>query len=271
MVAPRQPRHPDTREVICLPRFGSLDLDKHWSIRLLTVRPQPARLCARWFGISMLLLRPPGVYPPQHDTWLLADVFRAEVRKPGQHVLDICTGTGALAVVAALQGAASVTVVDVSRRALTAAWLNARARGLRVCARRGDLVAPVSDQRFDVILSNPPYVCAESDHLPTHGQARAWDGGVDGRAVLDRVCAEAPKVLAPGGTLLIVHSALCGVDETVQQLAGEGLDVSVAARRRCEFGPVMRARAQMLEARGLIQAGERTEELVVVRAVKPVV
>jgi len=147
----------------------------------------------------MLLLRPPGVYPPQHDTWLLADVFRAEVRKPGQHVLDICTGTGALAVVAALQGAASVTVVDVSRRALTAAWLNARARGLRVCARRGDLVAPVSDQRFDVILSNPPYVCAESDHLPTHGQARAWDGGVDGRAVLDRVCAEAPKVLAPGG------------------------------------------------------------------------
>ncbi len=218
----------------------------------------------------MLLLRPPGVYPPQHGTWLLADFFRAQVRAPGQHVLDICTGTGALAVVAAMEGAASVTVVDVSRRALTAAWINARARGLRVSARRGDLVAPVSDQRFDVILSNPPYVCAESDHLPTHGQARAWDGGIDGRAVLDRVCAEAPKVLAPGGTLLVVHSALCGVDETVQQLAGEGLDVSVAARRRCEFGPVMLGRVQLLESRGLIEVGERTEELVVVRAVKPV-
>ncbi len=217
----------------------------------------------------MLLLRPPGVYPPQHDTWLIAEIFREEVRAPGQHVLDICTGTGALGVVAALEGAASVTVVDVSRRALMAAWINARIRGLRLRARRGDLVAPVSDQRFDVILSNPPYVCAESDHLPTRGQARAWDGGIDGRAVLDRVCAEAPKVLAPGGTLLIVQSALCGVDETVQQLAGEGLDVSVAARRRCEFGPVMRSRAQLLEERGLIEFGERTEELVVVRAVKP--
>jgi len=217
----------------------------------------------------MLLLRPPGVYPPQHDTWLLADVFRAQVRAPGQHVLDICTGTGALAVVAAMEGAASVTVVDVSRRALTAAWINARARGLRVSARRGDLVAPVSDQRFDVILSNPPYVCAVSDDLPTHGQARAWDGGIDGRAVLDRVCAEAPKVLAPGGTLLVVHSALCGVDTTMQQLAGEGLDVSVAATRRCDFGPVMQGRAKLLESRGLIAVGERTEELVVVRAVKP--
>jgi len=56
----------------------------------------------------------------------------------------------------------------------------------------------------------------------------------------------------------------------VQQLAGEGLDVSVAARRRCEFGPVMRGRAPMVESRGLIAVGERSEELVVVRAVKPV-
>ena len=219
----------------------------------------------------MLLLEPPGVYPPQHDTWLIADAFRREVFAPGQHVLDICTGTGALAVVAATEGAASVTVVDVSRRALGAAWINARLRGLRVHARHGDLVAPVSDQRFDVILSNPPYVPAADDHLPTRGQARSWDGGIDGRAVLDRVCAEAPKVLAPGGTLLIVHSTLCGVNETLQQLGGEGLETSVAARATLPFGPVMRRRARLPEARGLIAEGERIEELAVIRAVKPAV
>jgi len=47
------------------------------------------------------------------------------------------------------------------------------------------------------------------------------------------------------------------------------LDVSVAATRRCDFGPVMQGRAKLLESRGLIAVGERTEELVVVRAVKP--
>ncbi len=219
----------------------------------------------------MLLLRPPGVYPPQDDTWLLAEVYRREVRAPGQHVLDICTGTGALGVVAAIEGAASVTVVDVSRRALTAAWVNARLRGHKLTPRRGDLVEPVSDQRFDVILSNPPYVPAQDDRLPTRGQARAWDGGVDGRAVLDRVCAEAPKVLAPGGTMLVVHSAVCGVETTLKLLSADGLSASVADRATVQFGPVMRARAALMESRGLIPQGERTEELVVIRAVKPLV
>ncbi len=89
--------------------------------------------------------------------------------------------------------------------------------------------------------------------------------------MLDRVCAEAPKVLASGGTLLIVHSTLCGENETLQQLGGEGLETSVAARATLPFGPVMRRRARLLEARGLIAEGERIEELAVIRAVKPAV
>jgi len=111
-------------------------------------------------------------------------------------VLDLCTGTGALAVVAARAGAASITVVDVNRRALAAAWVNVALQGRRVIAHRGDLVDPVSDQRFDLIVSNPPYLPAENEHLPTRGPARAWDAGIDGRALLDRICAEAPKVIA---------------------------------------------------------------------------
>lgn len=217
----------------------------------------------------MLLVQPPGVYPAQGDTWLLAEVLRREpVFAPGSRVLDLGTGSGALAVIAAQHGAAEVTAVDVSRRALATAWLNARRRGLRVRVRRGDLGGPVDGERFDLVLSNPPYVPAAVDRLPQRGVARAFDGGCDGRAVLDRVGAQAARLLVPGGTLLLVHSALCGVAETEERLDAEGFDVAVVARRTQPFGPVLRARATFLERRGLVAAGHREEELVVLRAAR---
>jgi len=73
-------------------------------------------------------------------------------------------------------------------------------------------------------------------------------------------------VLAPGGRLLIVHSAVNGVTETLRRLRGQGLEVYVAARCSQPFGPVFRARAAFLAQQGFIAAGQRTEELVVVRA-----
>ena len=95
---------------------------------------------------------------------------------------------------------------------------------------------------------------------------RAFDGGRTGRMVLDRVCDEAPEVLAPGARLLLVHSGINDVDETLRRLRAQGLDAEVAARCEHPFGPVFTARAAMLEERGLIAPGQRTEELVVVRA-----
>jgi len=213
----------------------------------------------------VLLLRAPAVYPPQGDTWLLADAMRAEEVIVGTRILDLCAGSGALAVAAAGQGASDVTAVDISRRAVLSTWLNARARGLRVRVRRGDLLAPVDGERFDLILANPPYVPAADDRLPTGGAARCWDAGTDGRAVLDRICAEAPPLLRPAGVLLIVFSALCGVHQTLAQLEAAGLDASVVARTIVPFGPVMTARAELLESRGLVAPGQRYEELVVVR------
>ncbi len=128
----------------------------------------------------MLVLRPPGVYPPQHDTWLLAEVLRRDRAAAGRRVLDLCTGTGALAAVAARAGAASITVVDVNRRALATAWMNVALQGRRVSAHHGDLVDPVSDQRFDLIVSNPPYVPAENEHLPTRARRGPGTRGLTG-------------------------------------------------------------------------------------------
>jgi release factor glutamine methyltransferase len=214
----------------------------------------------------MRLATLPGVFQPRSDTWMLAAHLRAELRtRAGTDVLDLCTGSGALAVAAARAGAGAVTAVDVSRRAVLSARLNARLNGARVRALRGDLFAPVTGERFDVIVSNPPYLPADSDELPRSGPERAWDAGRDGRVLLDRVCDAAPGHLRPGGALLLVHSALIGAEQTVRRLSAGGLAVDVLERRRGPLGPLLSARAPQLEARGLLRPGQREEDVLVVR------
>jgi release factor glutamine methyltransferase len=185
--------------------------------------------------------------------------------QPGATVLDVCTGSGAIAVAGARAGAGAVTAVDVSRRSVLTVRINARLNGVRVRALRGDLFAPVAGERFDVIVSNPPYLPAEDDALPSRGPERAWDAGADGRVLLDRICADARAHLNPGGAVLLVHSDLIGVDRTVTALQAGGLHVDVLERRRGPLGPLLTARAPLLEARGLLAPGEREEEIVVVR------
>jgi release factor glutamine methyltransferase len=213
----------------------------------------------------MRIVTLPGVFTPHSDTWLLAAHLRAQLR-PGAAVLDVCTGSGALAVTAARHGAGAVTAIDVSRRAVLTARINARLNGVRVRALRGSLLAPVAGERFDVIVSNPPYVPADDDALPTRGPQRAWDAGTDGRALLDPLCEAAPAHLRPGGILLLVHSSVCGLDPTVSRLESAGLKVDVLDRRRGALGPLLTGRAAELEARGLLEPGQREEDMLVVRA-----
>lgn len=210
----------------------------------------------------------PGVYGPADDTRLLAAVIEAEDLRDAR-VLDLCTGSGFLAVTAARAGAREVVAVDVSRRAALTARTNLLLHRGRGAVRRGDLLAAADDGLYDVIVSNPPYVPAEGDDLPTRGRARAWDGGRDGRAVVDRICAEAPARLRPGGRLLLVHSHVTDVDESVRRLEAEGLRAEVAVRREIPFGPVMRRREHLLRDAGLHADARRVEEIVVVRAVAP--
>ena len=211
----------------------------------------------------MRLLVPPGVFRPISDTWLLARYARRLA--PGARVLDLCTGSGAVAIDLARSGAAEVVAVDVSRRAVLTASLNARLNRVSVDVRRGDLLGAVPGERFDVIVSNPPYVPARDGGIPEHGLARAWDAGADGRALLDRVLAQAPAALSPGGSLLVVHSTICGEDATLERMRAAGLAPSVVGRERGPLGPLMRQRAEMLEARGLLPPGAREEEVLVLR------
>jgi len=213
---------------------------------------------------DVILFCPPGVYRAQSDTELLAG--RLSRVAPGQDVLDLGTGTGALALEAHRAGARSVTAVDLSRRCVGATRLNSLLHGVPTRVHRGDLYEPVRGRRFGVVAANPPYVPSESVVLPRHRRGRSWDAGPDGRALLDRVIDAAPDHLTPDGVLLLVHSQVCGPEETVARLARAGLAGEVAARARIPFGPVMRSRAELLERRGLIGPGDRLEELLVVEA-----
>jgi ribosomal protein L3 glutamine methyltransferase len=126
-----------------------------------------------------------------------------------RRVLDLCTGSGCLAVLAAHAfPAARIDATDLSADALEVARRNVDEsdRADRIRLLHGDLFAPVRDRRYDLILSNPPYVdAAGMAALPPeyrHEPTLALAGGDDGLAIVRRILAEAPAHLKPGGGLI---------------------------------------------------------------------
>ncbi|SDH53272.1 [LSU ribosomal protein L3P]-glutamine N5-methyltransferase [Bradyrhizobium sp. Rc2d] len=126
-----------------------------------------------------------------------------------ERVLDLCTGSGCLAILAAHHFPnAAVDAVDVSKGAIEVATRNVGEYGLedRISLYRGDLFAPLGDARYDLIITNPPYVDAEGmAALPPECRAEpklAFDGGADGLDVVRRILREAPDHLTPDGGLI---------------------------------------------------------------------
>lgn len=125
-------------------------------------------------------------------------------------VLDLCTGSGCLAILAAESFPdAAIVATDLSADALEVARQNVDLHGVadRVNLQHGDLFAPVRGMTFDLILSNPPYVTGDSmDALPAefrHEPTLALAAGHDGNDVLRRILKTARQHLNPGGTLVV--------------------------------------------------------------------
>jgi release factor glutamine methyltransferase len=156
----------------------------------------------------------------------------------------------------------------VSRRAVLSARLNAWLNGQRITALRGSMLALPAKASFDVVLANPPYVPCPPGTV-TRGRRRAWNAGKGGRALLDPICKSMPALLTPNGFLLMVHSALSDADKSLRQLRDGGLRAEVVLRSTIPFGPVLRSRTEFLEREGLIEPGQRHEDLVVIRADRP--
>lgn len=214
-----------------------------------------------------------NVYQPQEDSRLLVDVMHQTALIPGRRVLDLCTGSGFVAIAAAEMGCAAITAFDICPHAVRCSRENAALSGLDVDIREGSWIDAVDCAPFDVVVANPPYVPApprdDSDQIRSGaGPSWAWNAGGDGRLVLDPLCESAPKLLCDGGSLLLVHSAIAGAQQSLDRLKWAGMDAEIVASKWIPFGPVMTARAEWLEETGRIPRGRREEELVVIRADK---
>jgi len=155
---------------------------------------------------------PTQVYQPEADTYLLLDAAKKEV-KPGDRVLEVGTGSGLIS--RELAQIAAVVATDINPHAV----LCARCSGLDVV--RSDLFSGIRGT-FDLIIFNPPYLPTQPEERLDDWLEYALDGGEIGRVVIERFAAEAGRVLAPGGRILLLISSLTGLSEVSNLFSGHG-------------------------------------------------
>ena len=149
----------------------------------------------------------PDVLIPRPETEHLVEATLARVR-PGDKVLDVGTGSGAIAISIALETSAQVYATDISTAALRIASENARKLHAPVTFIAADLISCFADATFDLVASNPPYV-PKTDHPALQREVRDYEpgvalfGGPSGLEIYERLIPEARRVLRPGGWLLL--------------------------------------------------------------------
>jgi release factor glutamine methyltransferase len=159
----------------------------------------------------------PSVLIPRPETELLVEKVlelgknigrERENEEVSTKVLDLCTGSGAIAVaVAYYWNQASVVAVDMSSEALTVAKINAAKMNVNIDFRLGDLLAPVQGEKFSLIVSNPPYI-SEQEILECPPEVRkepvlALLAGKDGLDFYRRIAMKATEFLSHGGIILV--------------------------------------------------------------------
>lgn len=157
----------------------------------------------------------PGTLIPRPETELLVDIARSRVSLGGTaparvRVVDLGTGSGCIAISLALECPhAEVVAIDRSTAALEIARRNASRHHAQVDFRQGDWLAGLGDLRFDLVVSNPPYIAEGDPHL-AQGDLRfepreALASGADGLDAIRYIVGAAPRHLLPGGWLFVEH------------------------------------------------------------------
>jgi release factor glutamine methyltransferase len=164
-----------------------------------------------FYGLSFVVDRRALV--PRPDTEPLVEVALERTRARSMHgvALDLCTGTGCVAIAfAKARPTWRVTATDIASETAELAWENARRLGVvfSLGVEVGNLFEPVAGRRFDLIVANPPYIPA-GDIAGLDADVRdfeprvALDGGADGLALMRPLVADAVRHLAPGGVLAV--------------------------------------------------------------------
>jgi ribosomal protein L3 glutamine methyltransferase len=195
-----------------LTRAERLSLQAIIEKRVVTRKPAPYLLNAAWVGPHKFFVDERVIVPRSYIGELINEGLPGTIDDPNtvRRVLDLCTGSGCLAILAAmLCDAAKVDAVELSADALKVAERNVAdyRLGDRVRLLQGDLFAPITGERYDLIISNPPYVTnAAVDAFPPEFKAEpamAHRGGDDGMDIVRRILAEAGRYLTADGVLVV--------------------------------------------------------------------
>ena len=188
---------------------------------------------------GLMLQVTPAVLVPRPDTETLVTWAMACAQSlPGKaQILDLGTGSGAIALALAQAlrpHGARITATDLSAEALAVAQANADHLSLDIEFRLGAWWQAVGDRRFDLVVSNPPYIAQADPHLKAlrHEPLLALTSGGDGLTALRHIVAGAPQHLAPGAWLLLEHGA--DQAEPVRALLAQAGFAAIASRRDLE-------------------------------------
>jgi release factor glutamine methyltransferase len=198
----------------------------------------------------------PGVQLPKAGSLLFCRHLDVRAR---EHVLEIGSGAGLAAVLAARAGA-EVIATDVRPEAVACTRENAVRNGVaeRVDTRLGDGFAPVTGIRFDLICTSPPQMPTPPGRERADAEAAADNGGADGWQLLDRLIREAPAHLTRGGRILFTLFAFLGIGRAHERLRAAGLAPRVVAREPQSFPRLGYERLEYLrtvDAEGTIPRG----------------
>lgn len=197
---------------------------------------EPLQLIRGWAPFRRLRLEvEPGVFVPRPETELVIDLLRDLATPPLHRIVDLCTGTGAIAAAVLDEvDAAQVTAVEVDERAAALAQRNLRAVDPdgRGTVRRADVrdAAALADLRgIDAVLSNPPYIppgaIPRDRDVREHDPERAlYGGGADGLEIPADVIARAGEMLRPSGLLVMEHADVQGAAARVLAAAHGGFE-----------------------------------------------
>ena len=173
-----------------------------------------------------------NVYIPAEDSYLLADNLEI---KQGQSVLEIGTGSGIVAMYAS-RLTDNITVTDINFDACELARKNFEDNGIEnIEILFGNLFEPVKNRKFDVILFNTPYLPTEEDEVLDDTINYAFDGGLNGRKVIDLFLNEVGNHLNDNVIVQIIQSSLSGNEETLEKLDQLGFVSEIAAKEHFFF------------------------------------